>query len=53
MPKVLETLIHKNVAVTVSFIVCEIYFLLVLLKGFDLKQNNVSERARVTSLVGK
>ena len=31
-PKAFETLIHENVTHIVSFIVCEIYFLLVLLK---------------------
>ena len=31
-PKAFETLIHQNVTHIVFFIVCEIYFLLVLLK---------------------
>ena len=52
-PKAFETLIHENVTHFVFFIVCEIYFLSVLIEVFDSKQKNVSERARILSLVGK
>ena len=52
-PKAFETSIHENVTHTVFFIACEIYFLFCLIEPFDSKRKNVSEHAKITSLVGK
>ena len=56
LPKAFETLIYENVTHIASFIVCEIYFLLVLWKcSIRSKRTceNVRECARTTLLVGK
>ena len=50
-PKAFETLIHENVT-HIVFFVSEIYFF-VLLKCSIQSEKNVSERARITLLVGK
>ena len=53
LPKALETLIHENVTHIVFFVVCKKIFSFGFIKVFDSEQNNVSERARITSFVGK
>ena len=48
-PKAFETLIHENVTHIVFFAVCKKIFSFGFIEVFDSEQNNVSERARVTS----